>query len=348
MSDHKLFSDKYQVTSFDNIIYNEYPAQQLMACSRLDNIPHIIISGREGSGRKTFANLYIQSKYHLTNLPIRHQFVDIKNGTKSIELQLLYSDYHYQIDPSIHGVYDRLIVQGFVKDILQTKPISHIPYHIIIINNADRLTVEAQQSLRRTLEKNIGNCRFIFIITQETTLIDALVSRCIQIRIGSPTIENITTKLSTICQQENVPFKVSQIRQIAEYAERDMTRALNILQYMILKYGKQLISDTSINFIDIDVNSYYLDQLCQQLMRSKCPDDVLEMRKMLYELMVQCMDPIKIMKYVFYYFKKHMKPGKEHQLVQIIVKYENTMKLGSKPIYHLEAMLVSIMNLLKL
>jgi replication factor C subunit 3/5 len=348
---HRLYIDKYVPTSFDNISFNTDIAKKLIACAQNTNIPHMIIKGYEGSGRKTFANLYIQSKYHVDHLYLRHQILDIKNGSKNIDLQMLYSDYHYQIDPSIHGVYDRLIIQVFIKDILQTRPISRIPYHIVIINNADHLTIETQQSLRRTLEKNVANCRFIFIVGQDSTLIESLVSRCVQIRLAAPTTQHVTQVLSKICLGENIKADLRQLEQIAVRSQRNLSKAVNWLQMIQLNQPNVLLENNVIPFEDINIGDQYISDLVIELISTRTPQNILKLRGLLFDLLVQCIEPIKIMKQIFQQILTHLEQThgsdvKKHQLVQILVKYENTLKHGSKPIYHLEAMCVAIVNML--
>lgn len=311
----------------------------------------MIIKGYEGSGRKTFANLYIQAKYHVDHLYLRHQIMEIKNGSKNIDLQMMYSDYHYQIDPSIHGVYDRLIIQVFIKDILQTRPISRIPYHIVIINNADHLTVETQQSLRRTLEKNVANCRFIFIVGQDSTLIESLVSRCVQIRLAAPTSQQVTHVLDKICQSEKIKADLSQLEQIATRSQRNLSKAINWLQMIQLNHPKLMVTAGVIPFDEINIGDQYISDLVIELISTRTPQNILKLRSLLFDLLVQCIEPIKIMKQIFQQILTHLEQThssetKKHQLVQILVKYENTLKRGSKPIYHLEAMCVAIVNLL--
>lgn len=351
MSNCRLFIDKYSLNSFNDIQFNQNVAQKLIACSKVNDIPHLIIKGFEGCGRKTFANLYIKSKYNITNFHTKYQTISIKYASKIIKLQMLYSDFHYQIDPSIHGVYDRTIVQSFIKDILQTKPISKIPYHIIIITNADHLTIEAQQSLRRTLEKNINNSRFIFIVDQESTLIESLVSRCIQIRLSSPNNNQICTILESICQNEKIPFQKKQLEQIVHYSRRNLTKAMNMLQYISLIHPKKLSLDVVINFNEINVNEKHLLDLGNHLIIAKTPQDILQLRSLIHDLLVQCIKPVVILKYLFeivleHLEKNHVTEEKKYQLVQILSKYESTLKQGNKPIYHLEAASISIIIML--
>lgn len=349
--EHRLFIDKYRPHSFADIKFNFQAAEKFKACSKKVDFPHIIINGPKGSGKNTFANLYIKAKYNKEKILIKQQKFEIKHASKTIELQLLYSNYHYQIDPSVHGVYDRLIIQGFIKDILQAKPISVIPYQIIIIENADRLTMEAQQSLRRTLEKHIDNCRFIFIINQESTLIEPLMSRCIQFRLSAPKLDEIECILQSICQMEKIQYNQTQLKQISFYCKRNLNNSINLLQYLSVCCPEQLHVDQIIEFKQIIEVDMYLYEIADLILTKKNLKTVLLVRPKIYDLLVHCVEPIDILKNLFYiilnYFESQAIDEKsKHQLVQILVKYENTLKQGSKPIYHIEGFIVSVINLL--
>ena len=351
MSSKTLFIDKYRPQSLDTLNFNSDIAKKLKACARANDIPHIIINGPHGSGKNTFANLYIKSKYNKETLRIKQQKLEIKHASKSIELQLLYSNYHYQIDPSAHGVYDRIIIQNFIKDILQSKPICDIPYHSIIIENADKLTLEAQQSLRRTLEKHIDNCRFIFIINQESTLIEPLMSRCVEFRISAPNYDQIHDILKHICVSESLKYTDGQLKQISQYGRRNLNSTINLLQYISIYFPEMLSKDQTIYFNKIIEIDNYLHEIANLIMTKKNPKAIITARTQLYDLLVHCVEPLDIMKKLFYiifneFELKKMDAKSNHTLVGILAKYENTLKQGSKPIYHLEGFVVSVVNLL--
>lgn len=349
--DHRLFIDKYRPQTFANIKFNHDIAKKLVASSNSDEIAHLVIKGPQGSGKSTFADLFIKSKYSKDTLKIKQQNFEIKHASKTIELQLLYSKFHYRIDPSAHGVYDRLIIQGFIKDVLQGKPICDIPYHIIIIEHADKLTMEAQQSLRRTLEKYIDNCRFIFIINQDSTLIEPLMSRCIEFRLSAPNDDHIQTILEDICSKEQIKYLSCQLKQITHFSDRNVNTAVNLLQYIYLNTPEKLSNNETINFNDIIEVDNYLTEIMDILLEKKNPKVILQLRTKVQDLLVQCVEPIvilkKLFKRIFDHFENNSFDEKsKHYLVHILSKYENTLKLGSKPIYHIEGFLVSVLNLL--
>lgn len=348
----KLFIDKHRPSSYNQIKFNQTISDQLTACAQLKNITHLIIKGPKGCGKKTFANLFIKAKYQKESLRMKQLKFEIKHASKTIELQLLYSNYHYQIDPSMHGVYDRLIMQGFIKDILQNKPIcAEIPYHSIIIENADKLTLEAQQSLRRTLEKNMDNCRFIFIVDQESNLIEPLMSRCALFRLAAPTHDEIKDILKDICAKENIEYLPEQLQQIVNYAKRNLSTAINLLQYLHVCLPQYLKENRLIDFTDIIHLDTYLQNILNLITDSITTKTILSIRSLLYDLLVHCVEPIdilkKLFKYIFEHFEKEGYSNQmKYQLIDILAKYENTLKQGSKPIYHLEGFIVSVLNLL--
>lgn len=348
-----LFIDKYKPNNFDDLEFNQSVAQQLKACASSQEIPHLIIKGPTGCGKKAFSDLFVKQKYKKETLKMKQQKMEIKYSNKPIELLLLYSAYHYHIDPSVHGVYDRLIIQGFIKDLLQTKPICEIPYRIIIIENADRLTNEAQQSLRRTLEKYIESCRFIFLINQNATLIEPLMSRCIQFRLSAPTYEQIQIVLTQICQKENIAYTDHRLKQIAEYSKRNLGEALNLLQRLSTCEPQLLTQEDAIDFDVILEPDLYIKEITDLITTRKQAKTILLCRTKLFDLLVHCLEPLDILKRLFlsllHYLRHNQYDDKyTYELVQILTKYENTLKFGSKPIYHLEAFIVCVLSMLSM
>ena len=66
-----------------------------------------------------------------------------------------------------------------VKDFARTRPIGNVPFKICVLDEADALTPEAQQALRRTMENYTQTCRFILAANYSSKLIDPIQSRCV-------------------------------------------------------------------------------------------------------------------------------------------------------------------------
>jgi hypothetical protein len=90
-------------------------------------------------------------------------FSQLPNRSDTIEATVLGSAYHIELNPSENGIYDRVVVQDVIKDIAQSQPLEvskdSRPFKVVILDEADLLTREAQQGLRRTMEKYMATCR---------------------------------------------------------------------------------------------------------------------------------------------------------------------------------------------
>jgi replication factor C subunit 3/5 len=331
----ELFIDKYKPDRLNKVSFNNEIANELLMCTKLENIPHMVIRGPSGSGKSTFANLFIKEKYGSLNL--KTQLLEIKCPSKTLELHFIHSNYHYQIDPITFGVYDKIIIQRFIKDILQTKPISKSSYHTVIIDNSEYLTLEAQQSLRRILEKTIDNCRFIFILNQNNTLIEPLMSRCLQFRLSAPTSDKCLEILHSIVKLEDLKtngFTNDNIYDIVSHSERNLKSAINTLQYVL---EHDMLWQNKLNFTEIYDYEKYIIEIQSMFFSGGAPTKIiLDIREKLYGLLTHCIEPIVILKKIFKSLIAKTPSKYHHKLIECLVKYETTMKQGSKPIYHLE------------
>ena len=114
-----LFIDEYTINDEKNIEYAQNEIKLLKVLSQKKEIPHLLISGPSGSGKKTLSRYFIKEKYG-DDFIIKNQIYEIKHISKKIEVHVKYSKYHWQINPSIYGVYDRTIIQLLILDILKT------------------------------------------------------------------------------------------------------------------------------------------------------------------------------------------------------------------------------------
>ena len=350
MRTSELFIDKYKPQNLDDLDFAFPLTKALKNLSKSDNIPHLIFQGIKGVGKKTRALLFLKEKLGPGVLNIKNQIIELKYPNKTIELQLMYSNYHYQLNPSIHGVYDRLIIQDFIKDMIQYKSVGKTPYRIIIIEDADCLTYEAQQSLRRTLEKYIYICRFIFLIREDGNLIEALQSRCIRLRVPAPSAEEISDILNYIAEQEEIDLRPKALNSLIIYSEQNLSRAINSLQVLGTKSPEVLIQDKGVNLSQFSEIEVYITKIIRLLFLGGDLESILQFREYIYDLLVHCVEPIEILKEIFKHLLKAV-PDKYFSFKYDIIKatdyYENTLRLGGKPIYHLEGYVIRLFHIVK-
>jgi len=347
----ELFIDKYKPDTFDVINFSEDSNTKLISLAKSQNVPHIILRGFRGSGKRTRALMFLKEKFGQSVFNIKNYTleVDVPNKKEPISLQIMTSPYHFQFNPSVHGVYDRVLIKKFIDEIVKFKILSHIPYRVVIIEDADLLTHEAQQSLRRTLETRIKHCRFIFIVNQEGHLIDPIYSRCSIIGVASPTHENIVKILEKIRVNEGFPENLKLLELIAHNSDRNLTTAIHTLQRIWIEKGIDGLTKT---VVELDCNMKVIEEIIKTLISGTDITIFMnEVRSKINELFVNGVSGTNILLMLFKCAISKL-PKSDTELILNICKnasdYDNSIRLGGKSTYHIEAFCLKLFKDIKL
>jgi len=117
-----------------------------------------------------------------------------------------------------------------VKTFARIKSIGEIPFKILILDEADNMTGDAQQALRRTMERFTETCRFILIANYSGKIIEPIQSRCAPFRFTYLSKEDQDTYLRRISGLEKVKLLEKGLEAIFEVSGGDLRRAINTLQ----------------------------------------------------------------------------------------------------------------------
>ncbi|KAH9728639.1 Replication factor C subunit 3 [Citrus sinensis] len=175
--------------------YLIFPATSALALLSLrvteQDCPHLLFYGPPGSGKKTLIMALLRQVFG----PGAE-----KAGSRNIDLELttLSSANHVELSPSDAGFQDRYVVQEVIKEMAKNRPIDtkgKRGFKVLVLNEVDKLSREAQHSLRRTMEKYSASCRLILCCNSSSKVTEAIRSRCLNIRINSPTEEQVRGKL---------------------------------------------------------------------------------------------------------------------------------------------------------
>jgi len=346
-----LFIDKYNVESDRDVVFNKESYNLVKLLAKNETVPHLMIRGEPGVGKKSLVNYYIKEKFGLDKIRTNLKNISIKCSNKEIDFNFMYSNYHYLIEPSKYGVYDKQIIQFLLNDILKYKPINKTSYHLIIINNADRLTVEAQQSLRRTLEKFIHNCRFVFLVSSNNSMIEPIKSRCLSIRLNTPTKAEMVAILTQISKAEKIEVSSESLLNLINFS-RNLKDCINQLQ-LLSTFGIDLTNAKKVS------DHLYLNDNCFIIARLllgnahrdiEISDLIREIRQLVQELLTECIDPIGVTKKIFRYLFDYLSNMNCDQLACRLVKhanyYINGIKNCNKPIYYIEGFCLQVYELL--
>lgn len=122
------------------------------------------------------------------------------------------------------------VVRETVKTFARTRSIGEIPFKIMILDEADNMTRDAQQALRRTMERFTETCRFILICNYSGKIIEPIQSRCAPFRFTYLSREDQHKYLQQIIQKENMKVLDAGLTAIFEVSGGDLRRAVNALQ----------------------------------------------------------------------------------------------------------------------
>ena len=153
MTDSAIWTERYRPQTFSEIKGQDGIVKRVKALIEKKNMPHLLLIGSAGIGKTTLAWVIAKELYG----------PDAKNNF----LELNSSD-ERGID----------IVRNKVKDFARTKSLKDVPFKIILLDECDSLTREAQQALRRTMENYSKSCRFILSCNFASKIIDPIKSRC--------------------------------------------------------------------------------------------------------------------------------------------------------------------------
>jgi replication factor C small subunit len=199
---HGIWNEKYRPTSLDTYIGNEHLKSKVSIFIETNDPPHLLFYGRAGTGKTTLSKII----------------------TKSIECEYLYIN--ASDENSVDTVRDK--VKGFASTL------GFQSLKVIILDECDYITPNAQAALRNLMETFSRHCRFILTCNYVERIIDPIQSRCQSFQIVPPSKKEVAVHLSEILTNENVKFEVDDIATIINGAYPDIRKVINTSQRQVV------------------------------------------------------------------------------------------------------------------
>ncbi|CDI05128.1 replication factor C small subunit [Candidatus Nitrosotenuis uzonensis] len=310
-----MWVEKYRPQKISDIVNQKEIVGSITALLKnVSEMPHLLFSGSAGIGKTTLA------------LCLSREILGERWREYTLELNA--SD-----ERGINMVRER--VKKFSRFAgLDTE----IPFKIIILDEADEMTGDAQTALRRIIEDTSKFCRFILIANNISKIIEPIQSRCAVFKFTRIEENDVVTHLKEIAKKEKVKVDEDGLKMIYDYTEGDLRHAINLLQ---ASSSLGAVTEENVKASAGLTRTSDVDAVLKLAVAGK----ILEARNKMIELIkVYGMSESDFLKYLNEAVYRTKQPNLA-EISQAIAEYDYRILSGANPEIQLSALLAQISNL---
>jgi replication factor C small subunit len=230
MKEHSLLVEKFRPQTLETFVGSETLKTQLQKFIDQNDLVNMLFYGPAGSGKTTLAKLIVK------NLDCDYLLINASD------------------ERGIETIRDK--VSGFASTA------SFKPLKVVILDEADFLTIQAQASLRNVIETFSRNTRFILTCNYVERIIDPLQSRCQTLKVIPPSKSDIAKHVAWIMGEEEISFELEDLKAIVNQFYPDLRKCLNTIQ--LSTQDSRLTIDKTVL-----VSSNYMVQVVKELKNPK-------------------------------------------------------------------------------
>ena len=214
MAEHSLWVERYRPTQLENYVGNEHLKAKVERYIKSNDVPHLLLYGRAGTGKTTLAKLIV----------------------KNIECDYLY------INASDENSVDT--VRNKVRQFAST--IGFKDMKVIILDECDYITPNAQAALRNLMETFSKHCRFILTCNFVERIIDPLQSRCQVFEIIPPSKKDVAVHLTKVMELESINYDNEDLKVLIDSSYPDVRKIINATQRSVV--DNKVVMDRPVSY----------------------------------------------------------------------------------------------------
>ena len=196
--EHSLWVEKYRPTTLDTYIGNEHLKSKVSVYLESGDLPHLLLYGKAGTGKTTLAKLLVN------NIECDYMYINASD------------------ENSVDTVRNK--VRGFASTM------GFKDYKIIILDECDYITPNAQAALRNLMETFSKHCRFILTCNFVERIIDPIQSRCQSFQVIPPSKKEVALHIHNILKEESIASKMDDVAGLVNAGYPDIRRVINSCQ----------------------------------------------------------------------------------------------------------------------
>lgn len=311
----EIWTEKYRPKTLREVVGHENIIKRLIAFVENKNLPHCLFAGPAGTGKTTSALAMARDLYG--------------DNWRNNFLELNASD-----DRGIN------VVRSQIKDFARTKPLN-APFKIIFLDESDALTPDAQQALRRTMERYSSICRFIFSANYSSKIIEPIQSRCAVFRFTRLKEDAVREYLKRIKKGENLEIEENAVKALIRISEGDLRNMLNILQAASVLSKK--ITENLIFEVSSSLRSEEVKEILEKALDGKFDDS----RKILHNLMIERgLDGLDVIRNIHReIYSLNIDDRKKMEILKLLGEYEFRITEGASPDIQIESFLAQLSDM---